>query len=479
MYYRIIAVIGSVALFTGSALAQAPTPVETNFQPDFATNSTAPLGWLRFRRFLSFDPVKDSELTLAIANRLLTEAQAQQNSQPAKATTTLESYARESATLQSLTTSVLDKSQQDPKISAFLDTFLTDKTAQLSLLESLKPSAASELSQNLVNTRTKALRDIVEILEKPNLSATERQLKLDRVMQKYTEKETKFDRKITKKLTFKDRLDEETENPELEDELAEEEDETLKEASSKLDKDELADFADELRRKEGDQSLVVLQKLLATVPESAKVGIETAIDAVIARQIETFRQDPTAIEQLLNEHSGSGKVRNLLLERIKEQASDENLKQQIELIKAKPEERAKKTRELKKETEKKAKESQEGDVNKQLENQRETQSPEAKPSEKSETKNSPSPETKNEATTVKIKIKEDGKFEKTSYTVKKNSSVAVRVESASTNPVTVSLSSGLGSMTISKGEEKSISPFIITGTVSFTAEGATGYIYTE
>lgn len=505
MLYQMIAVLSGIVLFAGTALAQVPTPAnfpestgqpsaqatpqeqdselsastaEANLQPGFTASSRAPLVWLRFRRFLSFNPVKDSELTLAITNRLLVEAQAQHSSQPARAAMTLESFARETTILQGLTATILEKTQ-NPQVSIFLDTLLTDKTLHLSLLESIKPASASELSRKIVTTRAKTLRDIVEVLEEPNISSAERQHKLDRIMQKYTEKETKIDRKIAKKLAFKDDLDVETDDPELEDELANEEDETLEEAVNELDKDELADFANELSRKEGNQGLVVLQKLLMAVPESAKSGIETAIDAVIVGRIESFRQNPATIEELLNEHSGSSKIRTLLLERIKEQANDENLKQQVELIKAKPEERAKKTKELQKETEKKASEKEKEDTKKQIENQEETSSPEAKPSEQSEVKSSSSPEIKSESTTVEIKIKEDGTLDKTSYTVKKNSLVTAKVESAFTSSITVSFGDGLGSVTVSKEDKKTLNPFVITNTVSFTANGTTGYIYTE
>lgn len=462
----------SVTLSTATTPSPKSSPTQTlGANLDFTATTTAPLGWLRFRRLLSFDEVKDSQLTLAITNRLLAQAQNQQTTQPSRATATLDSFTKETAALQTHTAGILTQ-KQNPQVAAFLDQFFADKTAQLARLENLKPAAATALSQKITTSRAKTLEQIVEILEKPGLTPAEQKQKLDQIMQKYTEKESQLDQKIAKKLALKDDLDNETDDEELEDGLAEAEDEALTEASEKLDKDELADFADELSRKEGGQSLVVLQKLLTTVPESAKSGIETAIDAVIASTIETFRQDPAAIDLLLNQHSGSSKIRALLLERIKENAGDENLKQQIELLKAKPAERVKKTKELQAETEKKAKE-------KQAEQQKETKSPEVKTSEKSEVKTSPSPETKSESTSIELKIKDDGKLEKTSFTVKKGSKLTVKVESEFDSPVTVSLGNSLGSVTVNKAEKKDMTAFTISGTVSFTANGTAGNIYVE
>lgn len=483
--------VQATAASTTASPTQSPTAADyRDIKTSFVTKAKAPLAWLRFRRFVSLNPVKDSELTLAISNRLVAQIAA---AEPAKAASLLEAYSREATTLQELVDTVLS-SNNDPKVSTFLSTLMSDKTAQIAALEQANVNSGSELARKIVNTRAKALKEVVKILEHPNLSPAEQQERLDAVMEKYGEAAAKIDRKIDRKLALKREIDEQTEDEELEDALAEKEDEALKEASEKLNKDELADFADELRRKEGGKSLVVLQKLLGTVPEAARGGIETAIDAVLAKQIETFRQKPAAIEELLREHSGSTKVRTLLLERIKERAGDENLKQQVELIKAKPEERSKKLEERRKESEKKAKESR-GEKSsepkkspeaKVSEEPKETKSPAAAQSTKPvidqstpSPKPSPSTELKSETSTVELKINADAKPEKTSYTVKKNSTLTVKVVSAAATPVTVNFSNGLGSITLNKEESKNLSPFVITSTTSFTVNSTTGYIYIE
>lgn len=504
MFYRLIIFMVAVGSCAVTAYAQSPaasagivgqTPAssisptakdnavlesnESELRVSFIADTRAPIGWLRFRRFLSLDPVKDSELTLAIANRLLTDALKQHEDQPEQAVRKFDSFTRETELLQSAVKSI-PVSSQNISSANFLNTYFTDKTAQITLLESISPSAAAHLSQKILEARAKTYHDLTEILEKPDLSEAERSRKIDRIMQRYTANEAKIDRKIAKKLAIKNSLDEETEDEGLEDELAAKEDDVLEEASRSLDeKDELSDFIDELKRKEGDRSLVILQKLLATAPESSKSGIETAIDAVIASKSDSFRRDPAAVEQMINEHSGSDKIRTLLLERIKEQSKDEDFKQQIELIKAKPSERAKKTKELQRETEKKAAEKLKEDAKKKVESSEESRSTDATSSEAPEIKASPSPEIKNESVTVEIKIKENGTLEKTSYKVKKGSSVTVKAESAYLEPITIQFDDGLGSLSVKKEEKKSLSPFVISGSVSFTVNGVAGTIVPE
>lgn len=417
MNYLILTAIMSLMIATPVA-AQSPSTTKesseiTSSEPEFLVKSKAPIGWLKFRRFISLNQESDARLTLAIANRKLQEAIVIEDKDLVKAEKLLDEFNQEKSTLQTLTNSLTG----DPNSSAqqFLANYLTDSTEQLVALEAIKPAASNNITKKIAHLKSAATKDISKILANPELSDSERQEKVTKVIEHYAKKGRKLNNKLTRKLALKQRLDDETQDDHLEQELENAEDSIIDEANKKLKTDELADFADELQRIEGQQSLVVLQKLLAAVPDQAKSGVETTISAIVAKNIEAFRQNPNKINELLDRHSGSEKVRTLILDRIKEGAIDENLKQEIEILKAKPAERVQKAKERKEEQAKKQLEKQKenkagSEVKKEEKTEspepKETKSPEIKPSTSKspelkspelrspEVKSSPSPEVK-------------------------------------------------------------------------------------
>lgn len=477
---RVLVVVSLVALlgaplFSGSVFAASEVT-------EFQIQSRAPLWWLRFRRFVTRDTLTDAKLSLALTNRLSTLAV----DRPQKSDELLEEYVDEQDRLEEQTGEVL-ASLNSTGNAEFVDDLLGDQTRQVTLLDDLATTRADD--ESLVTTRTGTLQDITAVLADTRIEQEEQQQKIDDIVDVYSEDAPTLPEKYTEQLGYKDDLDDVTDDLLLEDALADEEDEIVDAAATELSTDELADFVAELRRQEGEESLVVLEKLLSLAPDAARSGIETAIDAIVATQIASFQQDPTLIDQFLLDHSGSDTVRNLLLERIKEVAGDEALKQRIEELKEEGdrlEEARKQELEQAAEAAKQAAESSDDQDEDSTDGSDDTDtsddetSPSATPSS---TTTSPSAtpsasatsSTNGEAVTVELKINEQGQFEKTSFTVKNNSRVTIQVESEYSSSVTIVVA-GVGEKTVLKDQKQSFSAFTITGSVSFSANGQSGLI---
>lgn len=474
MKYFFVFLLALGMIIPSGLRAESSTDLST---PIFEQESRAPLTWLRFRRWLSGSEATDARLTLSLTNRLAE----QMDEKTTRRDELSEEYASERDRLAELVDSLL-AGDGDDQINQLIETVLSDETVQAIYLADLTAEESGELAGKILEVRQETLRDIAEVLADPGLSQTDRQAKIGKLTDKYAEREQDIANKVVEKLTYKDDLDDATEDVELEDALGLEEDDILDDAAAELSDDELADFIDEISREEGDQAIVVLQKLLARVPESARSGIETAIDAVIQEQMAVFRADPSQMQNFLADYSGSDTVREILLERMKEQAGSEELKQAIEQLKEETD-RAEEARKQELERAREDQDDTEGDESEadedgeDGEDEEDDATPSSSPSNtptSSSTSASPS-STEQREETVEIKIGEDGTLEKSSFTVINGTSVTIRVDSEYETAVSMVVS-GVGTKTITKDQRQTFGPFTITSTVSFTVNNQTGSI---
>ncbi len=451
----------SAATSSEPSASPSAEAVASQLQASFTTSSRSPLVWLRFRRFFTLNKLKRSELTLAIANTLLTQAQEQQAAgNVTQSSATLDKFTREMDILQAVVTTI-QASSTNQTVNTFLDKVLADKTEQLTLLEAAKPQNTSELATKLINLRAKTVRDIIRILEKPDLTDAERAKKLAHIMDKYTAHETRIDAKITKKLDLASDLDASTTKTEVETEIENEEDEAVADAA-KLEDDALESVTAHLDDDNDNHSLVVLQKLLLKVPDAAKSGIETALNAKLRRHLNKFEDNSQQLETFIQQLGEDNEAEKKILDRLKEKGNSE--------VKLRLEENKKRLEKTKKEVE--AKREQKQETEKKVVSTATPKSATATPRAESSGTSAATSTPQVEKTAIDVEI-EGGQFKTITYKVKKGSLLTVRFRYRDSDNVNLRLSNGAQSPYIGRDEETTVTPFVITGPTTFTSPGAT------
>lgn len=450
--FCILLIANPVLAQSAMPITQATASTADSSLADTATFFTRSIALTKFRRLFTRNQVKRGELTAAITTALLKKAQAAQaDGDIDKTNKALNQYAKEIQTLETIVTTI-QANTADNSVQLFLEGVAADQARILALLQDSDKSEKGEVATKFVEIQAQALKSIVRILEK-DMPAAEREKKLTQVMAKYNRKLTNVEEKMAK-LNLLDDIDAETENEELETELENESEDVVRDAADELDDSELKSLAEKMDDNENGQTFVRLELLLANVPESAKTGIETAIDVAIADKLKRFNDDPTLLEAFAATLSGSAADKEKVLERIKEKSSPA-LKQSIEKEKTKVErqrESDKKTLESKRESEK----------------QRSEKATEGTKSESSAVpQTTATPET--QSSTIEIKV-EDGKLEQSSFLVRKNSKLTIKFKNEDDTVRAVRVSSGLTSPSVANGE---VSQYIgvITDTLAFTVTG--------
>ncbi len=415
------------------------------------------------RIFAKKDSARRGELTRQIAEalyaRVLADAAAGETGLVAQG---LDRYNREANLIETIV-DVLKANTTDPTIIAFLDQVALDKSAQLAALDALQTSSgtgnATSIANKIIATRAKAIRSLVKVLDNSTLTEEQRQEKIAKIMNKYSEKETKIEEKISKRLAFKTELATASEDETILTSLDTAEDTVVAEAEELTD-DQRASLLTSLNALDSDHSLAVLLKLRDRVPEAAQAGIDTALNAHLDQKIKTLEANPQALKALAALKSLSPELREKILERLREKSS-EKLKKEIETHLEKVKDDGKK-RELKK------KETTSGTSK----IQQRTVSP--KPTSSSPLASSPKTSEQTatptvQATTVEIKVK-DGALDKASYLVDRNSKLTIKLKNEDSKPYTFALASGR-TQAMAALSEVSMPSFLFAGTLGFTVKG--------
>ncbi len=497
-FARLIAVLAAVSLLAPVS-TQAQEEVATNasaeprvsveFEADDFAHTTRSIVLTKLRRFLTFSDRKDAELTDAIANTLLVKAMEQEAAgEPDSADVTLAKYQRESDLLSSLVDELQASTTDDEATQAFLAAFATDRAVQVAAIEATLATnvGSRDVAGKLVAVQSKTLREIAKVLE-DEADPIERVKKLAEVFEHYSKKQTKLEVKLAKKLALAAKLDDETDDAKLEDELEQEEDEAVEDAAA-LDETTIDDLLAELDELEPSRRAAVLTKLLAKVPDQAKLSIENAIDQLVKSELASTSGDEAALKEFIDGHSDSAEIQDKVIDRLKEHA-DEKTKKKVEAVKKQVEkerEAAKKAdekaQEEQKRTDEQVKEAEEKAAEEETSKDDETEDTSdgssgssSNTSSSSATQSStPSTTTTQEAQkeTVEITVDEDGSFDKTNFSVGKGSQLTVKFKNESSTSRTLTLSNGK-SATVGKGET-TIAAFGFDTPLTFTVSGVSG-----
>lgn len=466
------------------SLNVSATPISSVSSPNelpFHFTSKAPITWLRFRRFLTRNQLKRSELTLSIGQALLAKAQEEEDAgRNAEARSVLDSYNREMIYLQTII-DVLQTSSNDPQMKTFLGQLTEDKTSQLLALEALQPVRANEITRKIIEVRAQTVRDIVKLLEHPNLTDSERQARLDRIMDKYTRKETRIEGKIEKRLSLSAELASETEDKDVEQEL-EESDEASLTTVENLQTNSAEELIDKISHLDPDKRLALLIRMKDRVPEAALPKVIEALNNVFESEAKALDQSPQTAKTLLSDIKGSDAIRDEIIAALKARVGEE-AKTKITEFEGTLQQKRKKQEieQLKKSGGKKLATPKPSSTPKSG-----TRLSSPKPSTDVEsedatgTTSSPSPEPLKSEITIKIR---ENKFDQSSFTVAKDSNLVIRLENGDTGARSISVSNISSPVSLGAGQRISLDPFLITGTITFSAtlNGTTytGHIYVK
>jgi hypothetical protein len=479
-YSHLVAIAATVGgLVPGGAFAQNSVATTTTaraatvvFEADDFAHTTRSIVLTKLRRLLTFSDRKDAELTDAIANSLLLKAMEQeQEGSTEQADATLTKYQRESGLLSALVTE-LQRLTTDEATQTFLASFATDRAVQVAAIEAtLTTNAGSrDIAGKLVAEQSKTLREIAKVLENET-DPVKRDEKLADVFDHYSKKQGKLEAKLAKKLALAAKLDDETDDEELETELEQEEDGVIDDAAE-LDETTTDDLIAELDEIEPGRRAAVLTKLLAKVPDKAKLSIENAIDQLVKSELSSTSGGEAALKEFVDSHSDSTEVQDKVIDRLKEHA-DEKTKKKVEAVKKQVEQErevTKKANEATEESEKKAVEQQSDQGN---DTKDDASSDSTRGSSSSAEPSSSTPTTTEVVKeTIEIKADEEGKFDKTSLSVKRGAQLTVKFKNESYTSRTLSLSNGK-SVTVGRGET-TIAAFSFDDTLTFTVTGVSG-----
>ena len=223
------------------------------------------IGFTKFRRFFTFNPVGKAELTLAIDNGLLVKAEDQlAKGENEKAAITLAEFQTERETLHTQVGIILGGTLNHTETKLVRDT-ITDEAAELESLRKIKPEQVADIR----TLQDESVDHIDTILEKSSLSNEERAIEITAITSKVSETVSKPEEKVAKKLALKNDLADIATRESVKSELASEEDRNVAEAAS-LSTPEIESLVTLLSDEKPKHNLVVLQKLLTKASEDAK-----------------------------------------------------------------------------------------------------------------------------------------------------------------------------------------------------------------
>lgn len=275
----------------------------------------------RFMRVFRWSKRTRSESTAAIANALFQKATEQAEAgEFESAAATLAKYEKELDYLHTVMAAI-NLNADDVKLVTFLEGLAADQAAQLAILEATPVATGSSYSDRVVGLQGKVLRDITKILEK-DWPADKQQEKVSKVAAKYAKhrdslatKDSDAAEDVSESLAFTAKLDDDTQDDTLELALDVAED-VLVASAAKLDAANLGLVLQQLSGSTRTRSLIVLEKLLITVPEAARTGIETAIEAKVTQKAREIEADPTVLKELVENTGASANVKDKVLQRL-------------------------------------------------------------------------------------------------------------------------------------------------------------------
>lgn len=295
----------------------------------------------KFQRFFVRNPLKRSELTAKIVTALYEKAKEQQAAGNTEAaTTTLAKYERESDYLDTVIDTV-NASTTDPQVHTLLDQIVTDRAAVLVELQQEDSLASQLLAKKATHLEAKTLQRIVKLLERdmPEAKREERLAKLQTYYGKHAGKLTRPADSSVHELELIDALNAATSSATLSAALEKREDKVVEEVAQ-LDSEAVESIASQLRSQGEDElrqirrSLIVLEKLLAKVPDPAKPAIEAAIDTIAGNAARKLETDSASISTFVDDKSGSSEVHDQVMDRVKEKVKPE-VSQKLEAAAAK------------------------------------------------------------------------------------------------------------------------------------------------
>ncbi len=345
----VVAIIVGLLMLPTGIQAQAVEPLATSTPAqttELATETPidqtaftlpAPTGWEFFKRrfvhFFTFGEVKRLRQELELANLTLIAAQeAEASNETAQAATLVDRFMTEmeriSGRVGDLAADLATRTD-DAQVQSLLEQIQVDRILQASATEQLAATTQAELQAKALAARASALRDLAKLMTADDPTPAKFQERLTKIAKKLAERETKLERKIAKRLAALEALDEEIEDPELEDAIEHEEANELDDIAA-LDTDRLGTV---VRAIEGSlaKHLLVLQALLEKVPDASRDTVESVVREGVERLKQNLEADQAALEDLFDEDHESP-FQEKLLERLKKETgkASENLKDAVE-----------------------------------------------------------------------------------------------------------------------------------------------------
>lgn len=282
----------------------------------------------RIARAFTFSQVKKLRLDNERAKLLLVQARVElQQGNTQKASELIDHYNKEMTKVVTEAATLAGQvSTQDNQPAQKLISQITEqKVLEASVLDSLSLKATGEFNRKMQDAKLKALRDLVKILDKENLSPEELHEKFDKISEKLEKKTTKAEEKFAKRLTLKEKLEEAGEdvphNDDIDEALEEQEDETLDEIA-KNHKENLGKIVREI---EGNvnKHVLVLDELLKRLPDEARPAVQDAIERSQERLTDTLKkvkENQQKIEERIDEAIGEVKERKAEADKKAEEA---------------------------------------------------------------------------------------------------------------------------------------------------------------
>jgi len=470
----------SAAVLSAIVLASPAATWAASATTDFSGVATSVL-WARIQRFFVTSEAAKSQFTLKIANAHLMDAQsAAIDKQGAQAAADLALFTKEQARLATEGSDLVRKSASDPDAAAQVDRLLTDQIQQRKTLEEIEATGVSAAT----DPAGKAFTNVAAVLSSSSLSQIQQSRALVEVEDKAASQQIKAEDKVAAKIELEDELDSATPSTSLKAAIGQQEDINVAEAAA-LTPARISNLVTSLASIQQTKQVAVLQQLLAQAPDAAKPGITTALNAV-SKQLATVGDTQQALDAIATDTGLTDQERQDILGRIKEQASSEAQKQQVEAAKKVSEQTTQAQEDQLQAQEEQAKKKAEQEKESQQKKAEASKTPEVKTAEPSHTpepsetpeqhvsSSSPSATSSPSQTSVTLKM-ESGRFDKSVYQIDAGKSVTVQFENDDSVPYTLTLSNGLTSGAVSGGAQARLSAFTLTSavTASVTVNGQT------
>lgn len=306
----LLLVAGAIVFLPGRASMQSTSLTAQSFN---RTTKSVPLS--KMARLFSFSEVKKAEFTQAISNKLLiTALDQQEKNQQKKALKTEAKFEKESARL-SQAIEAIKKNASSPTMVAKLSSIAQDRTTEITALNN-PDVKQTEIGSKLAQHENAFMTDITSILA--SVPATNRQETIQAVLSTAAVKAPSAAEKATEKLKFIARLNDSTSNTALEEGLDGAEDQTVSDIAT-LDQASIeAVTAAAQAAFTTPRQLVVLTKLANTVPDTAKLAIENAINTIttnIVKSTDALAQTEAVLKEAKLSADVQSKIQQTLADR--------------------------------------------------------------------------------------------------------------------------------------------------------------------